>query len=160
MLAELLDCVRDYLEAPEDDTDLTGRVVAWLAVARGEVRESDTCGQLAGPAPVVRDGVLVDLLKERGQITTTQLARGACICAETARLYLRSLARRRIVRKIGDKRGTIYVEGLHFGDFAKTLGYRFSDTVASDRTSRIGEGGDEPSRVAAGDTSALSEVMV
>jgi len=122
MLGELMAVVSDYLTAPDDDTDLRGRVRCWLEVAEGRVCASDSAGRLAGgPAPVRRDRVLVDLLKAQPAITTTMLARATAICPETARLYLRSLAGRRVVRAIGDKKGRVYVAGVHFGDFAKTL---------------------------------------
>jgi len=153
MLGELMAVIADYLDASEDDTDLRGRVRAWLAVATGEVHESDTGGHLAGLSPIDRRVVLVQLLKERGEITTTELAVRSHCCPETARLWLRKLAARRVVRAIGDKKGRVYIPGVHFGDFDKSL----SDT--SDTSDTGGNG--HPKGLAGGGrmaTGSLSEV--
>lgn len=155
LLGELMACIADYLAAPEDDTDLLGRVGAWLAVARGEVHASDTAGHLAGLSPIDRRVVLVQLLKERGEITTTELSRASACCPETARLWLRKLAARRVVRAIGAKKGRVYIAGVHFGDFCDNVLGRFSDTRASD----IREGAPVASLVLPVDTLAISEVM-
>ena len=163
MLGELMAVISDYLEAPEDDLDLVGRVRCWISVATGQVCASDSAGRLAGgPAPVHRDRVLVDLLKARPSITTTELARRAAICGETARLYLRSLAGRRVVRKVGDKRGARYIAGVHFGDFAKTLGNDFGDKTSgesSGNSSGNGEGVIGPAQASPAIPSGLPEVL-
>lgn len=160
MLGELMAVIADYLSAGEDDGDLRGRVRCWLDVAEGRVCESDTAGRLAGgPAPIDRARVLVDLLKAQPAITTTELAKRSAICAETARLYLRKLAARRVVRAIGSKKGRIWIAGVCFSDFAITLDKRFSDISTSYNSTDGREGGAEASPVGAGQALALSEVM-
>lgn len=156
-LGELMAVIADYLSAGEDDTDLAGRVRCWLEVAEGRVCESDTAGRLAGLEVVDRRKVLVDLVIAQREITTTQLAKGSAICPETARLFLRKLAARKIMRRLGDKRGARWVASRAFIDYARDLGYSVDDIRASGEASGRREGVSEASPVAIGDTLALSE---
>jgi len=157
-LAELFAVIADYLSAGDNDEPgyLVGRVRAWLEVAEGRVLASDSAGRLAdGPAPIERAVVLVALVREYGVITTSMLARASCVCAETARLYLRGLAVRKVMRKISDKRGARYIAGVNFGDFALTVDRRFSDTCSSDER----EGAELASLALPVGVTALSEVV-
>ena len=156
MLGELFAVIADYLTAPEDDTDLRGRVMAWLDVAEGRVCESDSAGRLAGgPEPIDRARVLVALLRAQGYVTTTELARRAAICPETARLFLRRLQVRKVVRKVGDKKGARWIASLMFAEYADNTSKRFSDTSSSDKR----DGAEMPSLALPVDTLAISEVV-
>jgi len=157
-LAELFAVIADYLSAGDNDEpgDLVGRVRCWLEVAEGRVCASDSAGRLAGgPEPIDRAQVLVALLRAQGYVTTTELARRAAICPETARLFLRRLQARKVVRKVGDKKGARWIASLMFAEYADNTSKRFSDTRASD----IREGAPVASLALPVDTLAISEVM-
>ena len=115
LAAAILRAVAAYIE--QGGGDLVGTLAPLVDAARGEILTGDA-GPLAIPRAKLdqaeRKRRAVALVRDRGHITSGELARAAYCSDETARLTLRDLTRRGVLVRRGVKRAAHYLPGVQF----------------------------------------------
>jgi hypothetical protein len=88
-----------------------------LAANAGDILPGDGLAHLL-PAQradgVERRGVAVDLIRRHGRVTSGQLAKHSYCSDESARLCLAAMVRGRVLRRVGQFKGTAYIPGVNF----------------------------------------------
>lgn len=114
LAAVVLRAVADFVQ---NGGDLLGTLAPLVDTARGDLLTGDA-GPLAIPTrkldETARKRAALDYVRDRGRITSGELARLAWCDPETARLALRSLARRGVLVRHGVKRASHYLPGPQF----------------------------------------------
>lgn len=114
LVAAILRAVADYVER---GGDLVGRLDALVKTAKGDVLPGDPRPIAIPPRAidaVERRGIALALVRDRGRLTSGELARAAYCDPETARLTLGDLTRKGILARRGAKRGAHYLPGPRF----------------------------------------------
>lgn len=115
LAAAILRAVAAYIE--QGGGDLVGTLAPLVDAARGEILTGDA-GPLAIPRAKLdqaeRKRRAVALVRDRGHITSGELARAVFCSDETARVALGDLVRKGVLLRRGQKRGTVYRSGPYF----------------------------------------------
>ena len=114
LMAAILRTLADHVEK---GGDLVGDLDALVKAAKGDVLPGDPC-PVAIPTRTIdavqRRGLALNLVRDRGRLTSGELARAAFCSDETARLTLGDLTRRGVLVRRGMKRAAHYLPGDRF----------------------------------------------
>jgi predicted HTH transcriptional regulator len=110
-------CLGAMAEWLQDGGRLTFRLEQVLRAGQGDVVPGDPYQELVPDRhldKVQRTKKAIELLRERGRLTSGELAKVSYCDPETARLTLSGMAARGVVRRLGEKKQSHYIPGPRF----------------------------------------------